>query len=563
MVRTRGCRPSICRDTISWRAWIDLRRDGDRVEAHVGLGAVDAPALDGDGEGVARGEEGAGGEPDLPGLLPAADVEAEDRLHLRVVEGALGHHERRAALLALGGPLLGRLEEEDHGPRQAVLEPGEDLGGAEEHRGVGVVAAGVHDPGGLALVGRVAAPPRWAARRCPPAAPRPRPGDRPGGHRRRRSSPPGGAPPGRASGAARRPALPVRSSRLLSSGWACRSRRIVDDRRGRSAPRRYGSRRRARRPSASSSPRVSNHRLLLARAAIIRPVRRVPRDVLLPALAGLVLIVAAFVLPPQLHGDAGEYLLTLESFHGHRSPELQPRDIASLRGLLQDAGQSLDESRILPNYHRGHDGRLYCYHFWGYSLAGLPARHLLGALGLDPLRALPLTNAAPLRPGAALDGAPALEPDATSRAGGASAVLSRARVPPVAAPRDPVVRPRHGGAVSRGVGPADPRRSGGRPAALQNPPLVLLVGLLWVVAVAEALGAAGSGERRSLTTWARAVLGPTLAARRPWPRRPSSSGSSGCSTSRSAPTRRRRASHWSAPSTSCSTPTWACCPTRR
>ena len=83
-------------------------------------------------------------------------MQAEDGLHLRVVEGALLDHERRPALLALRRSLLRRLEEEDDGSGKAVAESGEDLGRAEEDGGVGVVAAGVHDARDLALVGGVA-----------------------------------------------------------------------------------------------------------------------------------------------------------------------------------------------------------------------------------------------------------------------------------------------------------------------------------------------------------------------------------------------------------------------
>ena len=240
--------------------------------------------------------------------------------------------------------------------------------------------------------------------------------------------------------------------------------------------------------------------------------RRVPRDVLLPALAGLVLVVAAFVLPPQLHGDAGEYLLTLESFHAHRSPELQPRDLDSLRGLLQDARQSLDEGRILPNYHRGRDGRLYCYHFWGYSLAGLPARHLLAAAGLDPLRALPLTNA--LLFALALLSTTLLPWPSTRRLALAGLLLFSPALAFVLWPHPEVL------SFALVAAALCLEASGRRTlavlmsavAALQNPPLVLLVGLLWVVAVAGTLRGPGVGRGRGVAVWARALVGPTLAA---------------------------------------------------
>lgn len=107
----------------------------------------------------------------------------------------------------------------------------------------------------------------------------------------------------------------------------------------------------------------------------------------------LLLAALALALPPQPHGDAGEYLLMLESFARHGSPDLRAHDVEGLRAALQAEGLSIDEARYLPNYKLGHDGRLYCYHFWGYSLAGWPARWLLERLELPPLRALPLTNA--------------------------------------------------------------------------------------------------------------------------------------------------------------------------
>ena len=121
--------------------------------------------------------------------------------------------------------------------------------------------------------------------------------------------------------------------------------------------------------------------------------RRFP-DWTLAGAALVLLVAAALVLPLRPHGDAGEYLLMLESWHRHGSPEWRAGDVESLRGLLAKDGLAVDESRVLSNYQRAESGRLYCYHFWAYSLLGLPARAALEALGLSPLRALPLTNAA-------------------------------------------------------------------------------------------------------------------------------------------------------------------------
>jgi hypothetical protein len=122
-------------------------------------------------------------------------------------------------------------------------------------------------------------------------------------------------------------------------------------------------------------------------------VARFPRDLALPTAGLALLLVASLRLPLRPCGDAGEYLLMLESWSLHRSPEMQPQDLDSLRARLGRDGLAIDESRVLSNYHAGRDGRLYCYHFWGYSLAGWPAHRALEARGLSPLRALPVTNA--------------------------------------------------------------------------------------------------------------------------------------------------------------------------
>ena len=71
------------------------------------------------------------------------------------------------------------------------------------------------------------------------------------------------------------------------------------------------------------------------------------RDWTLPGAALVLLVAAALVLPLRPHGDAGEYLLMLESWHRHGSPEWRPGDVESLRGLLAKDGLSVDEGRVL------------------------------------------------------------------------------------------------------------------------------------------------------------------------------------------------------------------------
>jgi hypothetical protein len=226
--------------------------------------------------------------------------------------------------------------------------------------------------------------------------------------------------------------------------------------------------------------------------------------------AGLALVVAALVLPPRPHGDAGEYLLTLESFYRHGSPELRPQDVASLRRILQESGRTLDENRVLSHFHRGRDGRLYDYHFWGYSLVGLPARHLVALLGLDPLRALPLTNAVLFL--LALVAAGGLPWPAGRRLVLGGLLLFSPALAFLLWPH-PEVFSFALVSVALCLSLSGWRSLAILAAALasvQNPPLVLLVGLLWLRALA---GMVMKGEKATAARGGiRAVLGPSLAA---------------------------------------------------
>ena len=230
--------------------------------------------------------------------------------------------------------------------------------------------------------------------------------------------------------------------------------------------------------------------------AMIRAVTRLP---LALSVAALVLLVAAALrLPLRPHGDAGEYLLMLESWHRHHSPEVQPQDRESLRGLLAREGLAIEEDRVLPNYHAGRDGRLYAYHFWAYSLAGVPARRLLEARGLSPLRALPVTNA--LLFGLALVAVALLPWTGARRLALGGLLLFSPALGFLMWPHPEVftfglvtlalvlaARGAHAAAVLAAA-----------LASLQNPPLVLLVGMVWAAA--------------ALAAWRKKRLGTALSA---------------------------------------------------
>ena len=110
---------------------------------------------DGDAEGVGAGHRRAGAIADHAGVQMRRDVQAEDRARRRVLERALGDHQLRAAFLARGRQLLGRLEDELDRAGEAVAQAGENARHAHQDRDVGVVAAGMHDADRLAVPGRL------------------------------------------------------------------------------------------------------------------------------------------------------------------------------------------------------------------------------------------------------------------------------------------------------------------------------------------------------------------------------------------------------------------------
>ena len=111
----------------------------DGVVPVLGRGAVGLQALDMDLEVVHGGHAVAAVHADIGGVQRAPDVQAEDGVH--TVQHAVLHIVLRAV-----ADLLGRLEDELHlAAGQLILHVTEDLGRAQEHGHVVVMAAGVHD----------------------------------------------------------------------------------------------------------------------------------------------------------------------------------------------------------------------------------------------------------------------------------------------------------------------------------------------------------------------------------------------------------------------------------
>ena len=104
---------------------------------------------------VGRGHERPGAVADLAGRRAGRHVQAEDRVGPRIVEHALlDHHARAPPSSPAGAPSSAGWKMNFTVPGRSLAHAGQHLGHAQQDRGVGVVAAGVHHADLLAVVGR-------------------------------------------------------------------------------------------------------------------------------------------------------------------------------------------------------------------------------------------------------------------------------------------------------------------------------------------------------------------------------------------------------------------------
>jgi hypothetical protein len=97
---------------------------------------------------------------------------------------------------------------------------------------------------------------------------------------------------------------------------------------------------------------------------------------------------------PLAVGDSGDYLLTLEAFANHGTPDVRARDAASLGAAATRA--PIRGSFGDPVWHQtrpARDGRVYTWHFWAYPLAVLPVKTILRWIGGNELAAMQVANA--------------------------------------------------------------------------------------------------------------------------------------------------------------------------
>ena len=116
----------------------DVPQDGHGIDRFLGDARVAAPALDGDHE-VAGPQRGVAGRDDDAARLAVAAVQREDHVH--ALARAFPHQSGGAARERL---LPGLKAEADRALRQKAGPGGQDLGQAQQHGDVDVVAAGVH-----------------------------------------------------------------------------------------------------------------------------------------------------------------------------------------------------------------------------------------------------------------------------------------------------------------------------------------------------------------------------------------------------------------------------------
>ena len=140
------------RDTIDCSAVISCDADQHGIDALVGARGVAAEALDPDVDGVGRGHDRTGPDGKGADRNPRAVMHAVDLLDAEPVHQPVLDHRGGASTA-----LLGRLEDHDRVAGE-IPRLGEIPCGAQKHRGVAVMAAGVHHArrlGGVGQIGRL------------------------------------------------------------------------------------------------------------------------------------------------------------------------------------------------------------------------------------------------------------------------------------------------------------------------------------------------------------------------------------------------------------------------
>jgi hypothetical protein len=97
---------------------------------------------------------------------------------------------------------------------------------------------------------------------------------------------------------------------------------------------------------------------------------------------------------PMALGDSGDYLLTLEAFANHGTPDVRAEDAATLGQAAARSGIRGSFGDVWHQTRASRTGRVYTWHFWMYSLTVLPVKLGLRLVGGNELAAPQIANAA-------------------------------------------------------------------------------------------------------------------------------------------------------------------------
>lgn len=118
-------------------------------------------------------------------------------------------------------------------------------------------------------------------------------------------------------------------------------------------------------------------------------------------LLAVVLLALMFYKKPLVAGDVEEYMPMTVALANHGTPDLRAADLAMSSQVLPDVkpameqlaqGMAAGQEVPRPGFYRGHDGKYYAIHFFGYpALTALPFK-LFQLTGIAPLRAFQMVN---------------------------------------------------------------------------------------------------------------------------------------------------------------------------
>ena len=106
----------------------------------------------------------------------------------------------------------------------------------------------------------------------------------------------------------------------------------------------------------------------------------------------LLLTISTLSRPLYDAGDAHEYLQMLQAWRNHASPDLRPQDAQEVGEMLRFPGMAPDYYKPFLGFFPDRNGLFYCWHFWLYSLAAVPAKMLLSSFNLPEINAFYWTN---------------------------------------------------------------------------------------------------------------------------------------------------------------------------